>query len=453
MANTTDAMPVVVELEVNPEAMAVDKPEDGLEKSRRKKKKRGTKQDLSTKGIFHILLMFYATDPPTVLADVVESLIGAAYIHGGFSLGYECAKLFDLGLKWLPPLDRIRQFHAHLEPDINIPPELHYVEQMIGYTFKHKILLLEALTHASYQQDARTVSYERMEFLGDSVLDMVVTDYLYRAPGKKYSPGHIHLRRSSVVNIHFLAFICLKTSLKFDAKLPRVFNGNVRLEDDTQEITLWKCLLHSSSRVMDDQANTFSRFRNRRKEIEDALQTDTIFPWVALTRLQAPKFFSDIVESVLGAVFLDSHGDIGTARNVIAHLGILPVLERIVNDNVDVWHPVSRISQWAQKHQKTLEFKLEKEKGIMKCTVLVDGVAEAVAKGEYRGPSSAEEVKFVAAEEASRALRFRNIHMDQQLDGKGRGRKKGGNNPHKVGGAQKNKGDVMEIDEGSVQNS
>ncbi len=204
---------------------------------------------------------------------------------------------------------------------------------------------------------------------------------------------------------------------------------------------------------MDDQANTFSRFRNRRKEIEDALQSDNIFPWAALTRLQAPKFFSDLIESILGAVFLDSQGDIETARKVVSHLGILPVLERIVKDNVDVCHPVSRISQWAQKHSKELEFKLEKEAGTMKCSVIVDGVVEAETRGEYRGLSSAEEVKFIAAEEASRALRFRNMHMDQQL-GKRKGKKNGGNDVDKTDVTHRDKqegGRPLETEKGFAQ--
>ena len=42
------------------------------------------------------------------------------------------------------------------------------VEKLLGYTFSRKLLLVEALTHASYHLDTQTISYERMEFLGDS---------------------------------------------------------------------------------------------------------------------------------------------------------------------------------------------------------------------------------------------------------------------------------------------
>lgn len=54
------------------------------------------------------------------------------------------------------------------------------VETKIGYTFKNKGLLETALTHSSYANEAKKESNERLEFLGDSVLSIVVSDYLYR---------------------------------------------------------------------------------------------------------------------------------------------------------------------------------------------------------------------------------------------------------------------------------
>jgi len=75
------------------------------------------------------------------------------------------------------------------------------------------------------------------------------------------------------------------------------------------------------------------------------LRHDKIVPWAALIQLQAPKFFSDTIESVLGTIILESHGDIDIVRETIIRLNILPVLERIVKDKADVWHPVSRIAQ------------------------------------------------------------------------------------------------------------
>jgi ribonuclease-3 len=56
------------------------------------------------------------------------------------------------------------------------------LESSIGYTFKKKSLLKEALTHKSFaheQQKDRIVFNERMEFLGDAVLELIMSEYLY----------------------------------------------------------------------------------------------------------------------------------------------------------------------------------------------------------------------------------------------------------------------------------
>ena len=56
-------------------------------------------------------------------------------------------------------------------------------EKKLGYHFADKHLLLLALTHSSYANENKKVSHEnneRLEFLGDAVLDMVVSEYMYR---------------------------------------------------------------------------------------------------------------------------------------------------------------------------------------------------------------------------------------------------------------------------------
>ena len=56
-------------------------------------------------------------------------------------------------------------------------------EKRSGYRFTNKNLLLLALTHSSYANENKKCSHEnneRLEFLGDAVLDMVVSEYMYR---------------------------------------------------------------------------------------------------------------------------------------------------------------------------------------------------------------------------------------------------------------------------------
>ena len=57
------------------------------------------------------------------------------------------------------------------------------LEEKLGYTFQDKRLLENALTHSAYANEHRgsdTHSNERLEFLGDSILGLVVADHLYR---------------------------------------------------------------------------------------------------------------------------------------------------------------------------------------------------------------------------------------------------------------------------------
>ena len=53
-------------------------------------------------------------------------------------------------------------------------------EGLIGYTFKNKELLKTALTHSSYANEHNLECNERMEFLGDAVLELCMSKYLYQ---------------------------------------------------------------------------------------------------------------------------------------------------------------------------------------------------------------------------------------------------------------------------------
>lgn len=53
-------------------------------------------------------------------------------------------------------------------------------EKVIGYTFKDKSLLIRAFTHSSYRNENKNFAdYERLEFMGDAVLSLVISRYLF----------------------------------------------------------------------------------------------------------------------------------------------------------------------------------------------------------------------------------------------------------------------------------
>lgn len=81
------------------------------------------------------------------------------------------------------------------------------IEQKIGVVFKDKSLLKQAFTHRSYLNENRSLGLEhneRLEFLGDAVLELVVTDFLFKRHAKK-PEGELTALRSALVNSTILA--------------------------------------------------------------------------------------------------------------------------------------------------------------------------------------------------------------------------------------------------------
>ena len=82
------------------------------------------------------------------------------------------------------------------------------LEEKIGYTCRNKKLLKQALTHGSFAVEQTLIwweEYERIEFLGDAVLELVSSEYLYRE-NPRLSEGELTKMRSSMVCEPALAY-------------------------------------------------------------------------------------------------------------------------------------------------------------------------------------------------------------------------------------------------------
>lgn len=82
------------------------------------------------------------------------------------------------------------------------------LEERMGYVFENKDLLTTALTHKTYAFEAQTPLEfnERLEFLGDSILNFVVAELLYTS-NRYFSEGELTRRRAIGVNNKLLADI------------------------------------------------------------------------------------------------------------------------------------------------------------------------------------------------------------------------------------------------------
>lgn len=58
--------------------------------------------------------------------------------------------------------------------------EIDEIERKIGYTFKDKLLLRQCFTHSSYAYENGEKDNELLEFFGDSIMEFIVTEYLYK---------------------------------------------------------------------------------------------------------------------------------------------------------------------------------------------------------------------------------------------------------------------------------
>lgn len=127
------------------------------------------------------------------------------------------------------------------------------LEKKIGYEFKNKKLLENALTHTSYSNEHKEYqSYERLEFLGDAVLELTISEYLY-SNYPNLPEGEMTRIRASVV--------CEESLYKVSKEI-----------EDEKYLLLGKC-----------EANTAGRNRQ--------------------------AILADSIEAILGAIYLDSNFD------------------------------------------------------------------------------------------------------------------------------------------------
>ena len=86
-------------------------------------------------------------------------------------------------------------------------PDFTKFEEILGITFKNKALLTQAFTHRSYLNEHRDIEMghnERLEFLGDAVIELIVTEYLYaKYPDK--TEGELTSYRSALVKAETLS--------------------------------------------------------------------------------------------------------------------------------------------------------------------------------------------------------------------------------------------------------
>ncbi|XP_052740940.1 endoribonuclease Dicer isoform X2 [Bicyclus anynana] len=236
------------------------------------------------------------------VADSVEALIGTYLCSGGIA----SAVSFLEWMRILPPKDNFmgylnRKVETVITQGKNTVTEVDWllnqcrgdIENILNYKFKDPALLLEALSHASYIRNRYTRSYERLEFLGDAILDFLITSHIYEN-SPKLKPGELTDLRSSLVN-------------------------NVTFASYVVKLGLHKFLCTQMNASLENAIKTFVEHQEERGHeiVEDVLYLIDEEDCRIAQYIDVPKTLSDIFESIAGAIYLDTGGDLQTVWSVV----------------------------------------------------------------------------------------------------------------------------------------
>lgn len=231
------------------------------------------------------------------------------------------------------------------EHGVDMAHDLTILEASLGVTFKNRNLLTQALTHRSYLNEHPEVSIghnERLEFLGDAVIELVVTENLYEH--YENPEGDLTNWRASLVNAKMLSDVC-------------------------RELNVEPHLLLS---------------RGESKETGKARQ----------------YILANAFEAIVGAIYLDQ--GIRTSRTFLKRV-LLPRLPHILKNQLYI-DAKSRFQEIAQERSgATPSYRVLGEEGPDHAKQFTVGIyigADLIARGEG---SSKQEAQMAAAENALKA--------------------------------------------------
>ncbi|XP_068665056.1 endoribonuclease Dicer homolog 2 [Aristolochia californica] len=288
-----------------------------------------------------------------VVADVVEALLGAYLSTGGELAALMFMDWLGMKISFVNEVPDDLPLLAKPEMYINIQQ----IESLIKYSFRNTSLLVEAFTHGSYQVSELQGCYQRLEFLGDSVLDYLITKHLYNTyPG--LSPGLLTDLRSASVNNEYYAVAAAKAKLN-------------------------KHILYASSELH----KQITSFVNSVEQ----LTSDCFYGWESDTSL--PKALGDIIESLAGAILVDS----GFNKEIVWKC-IRRLLGQLVTPSTIKYHPVRELEELCRRNTYELNFLRTCENGFAAVT------AEVIADGSVYSKTCSGENKKAAKKLAAKAL-------------------------------------------------
>ncbi|KZV99118.1 hypothetical protein EXIGLDRAFT_640865 [Exidia glandulosa HHB12029] len=209
--------------------------------------------------------------PRRSMQECVEALLGAAFATGGVSSALKVGE--RLGLCFGPADQSWSERYPPMPPPSARRPLLQQLQHDLNYAFTNETLLLEAVTHRTLHF-SETPSYERLEFLGDALIDMVVIHDLFtRYPSA--TCGQLSWARQRAVCNTTLAWIAVN------------------------KLNVHECLMQNNIELA--KAIDIAKVQLLADPVADVVRHG----W----KMDMPKALGDVVEAVCAAMFIDMNHD------------------------------------------------------------------------------------------------------------------------------------------------
>ncbi|KAJ2851363.1 Dicer-like protein 1 [Coemansia brasiliensis] len=224
------------------------------------------------------------------------------------------------------------------------------IENTLGYTFRNHSLLLEALTHCS-SLDLSSSSYQRLEFLGDAILDFLLTKRYYDHQPPLSSHRITLIKHVAASNDLFGVILVQHGLHKYVRHSSPVLQGTI---DDYELRLEHACKTWRGNRQNYQNMSDLNEQSSEPQELavppakqrrvssgSEKLDFDVYadLPPEVWNSVRAPKVLGDLLESLIGAVYVDAGMDFDAAVRVYEHV-LSPFLTRFVDTGKLSLHPV-----------------------------------------------------------------------------------------------------------------
>ncbi|KAG4282243.1 hypothetical protein FPRO04_13319 [Fusarium proliferatum] len=267
------------------------------------------------------------------IADVCEALIGAAYLSG------EEGNM-DMAVKAVTQMVKSKNHEMKAFQDyfaaFKVPvwhkakstTKQRYlvdcVAKVTGYRFDSPPLLQSVFKHPSWPYEA-VPDYQRLEFLGDALLDMVVADYLYKR-FKLADPQWLTEHKMAMVSNQFLGCLCVKLGLH-------------------------KHLLFTTSPLIGQISEFVAELEvaeeNARKEAKVGRTSMRMDFW--LNASLPPKVLADVTEALIGGMFVDAKYNYSVVNQFFTRFVEPYFKDMVLYDTFASKHPVTLLCKKMQQ--------------------------------------------------------------------------------------------------------